>query len=164
MSSFASILYLLQPCGRFQFNGLSPYDTMEYPLDRSHLLRYAQSGRFAARRSAGTWLMMRSTLQALIRGLTARAEALAWAASEMTPALATTLTEIDNLRAQMSALERPAALAAHSLDPHPRTGPVSRVAIYILVCANHPMHTNTLPGSGVFLKVERPTNLSADAP
>jgi hypothetical protein len=85
---------------------------MGYTLDRSNLLRYAQSGRLMARKSEGTWLTTRSALQALILELAAqprgrpRTEAPDWATFEMTPELAMTLAEIDKLREQVSAVER----------------------------------------------------------
>lgn len=87
-------------------------DQMGYPLDRSNLLRYAQSGRLVARKSEGTWLTTRSALQALILDLVAeprgrpREEAPAWATFEMTPELVTTLNTIDELRTQVNALIR----------------------------------------------------------
>ena len=88
---------------------------MGYALDRSNLLRYAQAGRLVARKSEGTWLTTRSALQALILELAAqprgrpRTDAPDWATFEMTPELAATLANIDKLREQVSALERPAA-------------------------------------------------------
>ncbi len=89
--------------------------TIGYTLDRSNLLRYAQSGRLMARKSEGTWLTTRSALQALILELAAqprgrpRTQAPDWATFEMTPELAATLAEIDKLREQVSAVERPTA-------------------------------------------------------
>lgn len=85
---------------------------MGYSLDHSNLLRYAQSGRLVARKSEGTWLTTRSALQALILELAAqprgrpRAEVPAWATFKMTPELAATLDQIDELRAQVSGLAR----------------------------------------------------------
>jgi len=90
-------------------------DQMGYPLDRSNLLRYAQSGRLVARKSQGTWLTTRSALQTLILELAAqprgrpREEVPAWATFKMTPELSATLDRIDEWRVQLSALERPAA-------------------------------------------------------
>jgi predicted nucleotidyltransferase len=85
---------------------------MGYSLDRSNLLRYARSGRLAARKSEGTWLTTRSALQALILELAAqprgrpRAEAPTWATFKMTPELVATLDQIDELRAQVNGLEQ----------------------------------------------------------
>jgi hypothetical protein len=85
---------------------------MGYALDRSNLLRYARSGRLLARKSNGTWLTTRSALQALIVELAAerrgrpREEAPSWATFEMTPNLAATLAQMDDLRAKLSAQER----------------------------------------------------------
>lgn len=85
---------------------------MGHALDRSNLLRYAQSGRLLARKSNGTWLTTRSALQALIVELMAerrgrpREEGPAWTTFEMTPSLATTLARIDDLRAKLLAQER----------------------------------------------------------
>lgn len=87
-------------------------DQLGYPLNRSNLLRYAQSGRLVARKSGGTWLTTRSALQALILELATeprgrpRAETPAWVTFEMTPEMAGTLDKIDELRTQGSALER----------------------------------------------------------
>lgn len=85
---------------------------MGYTLDRSNLLRYAQSGRLVARKSEGTWLTTRSALQALILELAAQPRgrpptaAPDWATFEMTPELAATLANIDKLRNQVSAMKR----------------------------------------------------------
>ncbi|MEW5873300.1 MAG: hypothetical protein AB1894_28835 [Chloroflexota bacterium] len=40
-----------------------------HPLDRANLVRYAQDGRLAARKSSGTWLTTRSALRQLILAL-----------------------------------------------------------------------------------------------
>ena len=43
-----------------------------HPVDRANLLRYAQEGRLAARKSAGTWLTTRSALRELVISLEAQ--------------------------------------------------------------------------------------------
>lgn len=80
-----------------------------YKLDRSNLLRYAQSGRLAARKSKGTWLTTRAAIQELIVELATREwgrprpATPTWATFEMTPALEQVLDEIDTLREQIAA-------------------------------------------------------------
>jgi hypothetical protein len=82
---------------------------MEYPLDRSNLLRYARSGRLVARKSQGTWLTTRAALQALIVELAAESRGRPrvaipdWAKVEITPDLTAALIEIDKLREQIAA-------------------------------------------------------------
>lgn len=89
-------------------------DQMGHALDRSNLLRYAQSGRLLARKSNGTWLTTRAALETLIVELIAehrgrpREEAPVWATFEMTPRLAATLAQIDELRARLLVQERSA--------------------------------------------------------
>ena len=82
---------------------------MGYAMDRSNLLRYARSGRLLARKSQGTWLTTRAALQALIIEVAAEARGRprvgepGWATVQITPELAATLAEIDDLRAQLAA-------------------------------------------------------------
>ncbi len=85
---------------------------MGYSLDRSNLLRYAQSGRLVARKSQGAWLTPRSALQALIvelalasRGRPRQSPPI-WAQVETTADLGATLAAIDDLRGQLGAQHR----------------------------------------------------------
>jgi hypothetical protein len=88
---------------------------MGYAMDRSNLLRYARSGRLMARKSQGTWLTTRAALQALIVEVAAEARgrprptAEEWGTVEITPDLAATLAEIDDLRTRLAAQQRSAA-------------------------------------------------------
>lgn len=85
---------------------------MGYKLDRSNLLRNAQSGRLVARKSNGTWLTTRAALQELVVGLASeergrpRATKLTWSEYEVTPTLLAALDEIDSLRQQLAAQPR----------------------------------------------------------
>ncbi len=96
---------------------------MEYPLDRSNLLRYARAGRLVARKSQGTWLTTRAALQALIVELAAesrgrpRAATPDWAKVEITPDLTATLTEIEKLREQIASQPSTAAKQANTVSP-----------------------------------------------
>lgn len=79
-------------------------DTLGYVLDRSNLLRYAQTGRLTARKSAGTWLTTRSAVQALIVDLVQeprgrpRPSSGQWQEVVITPELEQVLLQIDQLQ------------------------------------------------------------------
>lgn len=85
---------------------------MGYKLDRSNLLRSAQVGRLAARKSVGTWLTTRTAVQKLVIDLATedrgrpRPVVPIWADVQMTPELAGVLEEIDQLRQQIAATPR----------------------------------------------------------
>lgn len=85
---------------------------MGYKLDRSNLLRNAQMGRLAARKSVGTWLTTRTAVQKLVIELATedrgrpRSAVPNWADVKMTPELAGVLEEIDQLRQQITATPR----------------------------------------------------------
>jgi DNA repair ATPase RecN len=80
-----------------------------HPVDRANLLRYAQEGRLSARKSAGTWLTTRSALRDLVISLETQTRGrprqvrLGEGRSvsySLTPELATTLQEIEQLHSQ----------------------------------------------------------------
>lgn len=83
-----------------------------YKLDRSNLLRSAQSGRLVARKSVGTWLTTRTAVQELVLELATeergrpRPTVPAWADVQITPELADVLEEIDLLRQQLDTTSR----------------------------------------------------------
>lgn len=88
-----------------------------HPVDRANLLRYAQEGRLTARKSAGTWLTTRSALRELVISLEAQTRGrprqvhLGEGRSvnfSLTPELATTLQEIEQLQT---------ALRSQALEP-----------------------------------------------
>lgn len=85
---------------------------MGYKLDRSNLLRSAQGGRLAARKSVGTWLTTRTAVQKLVLELATeergrpRPVVPTWADVQMTPELTGVLEEIDQLRQQIAATPR----------------------------------------------------------
>ena len=85
---------------------------MGYKLHRTNLLRNAQSGRLAARKSMGTWLTTRAAVQELVIELATeergrpRSAIPTWADVKITPELTSVLTEIDLLRQQIAATPR----------------------------------------------------------
>jgi hypothetical protein len=115
---------------------------MGYSLDRSNLLRYAQSGRLIARKSQGTWLTTRSALQALMAELAResrgrpRTSEPAWAEVSVSPELTATLAQIDDLRSKIDATE------AFTADQHHLRRELLVEAIY---------HTNHIEGNPLSL-------------
>ncbi len=112
-----------------------------HPVDRANLLRYAQEGRLTARKSAGTWLTTRSALRDLVISLETQTRGrprqvrLGEGRSisySLTPELATTLQEIEQLQT---------ALRRQALEPEQEQQLLDELnerAIY---------HTNHLEGN-----------------